>query len=84
MGVVLLDTTVLIDILRGRPALERLHALRSRADPPATSAVSVEEVIRGLRPAEFGPDPVPNCDRAAPHQGEGSAKPIPSSKPYAK
>ena len=44
MSVVLLDTTVLIDILRGRPALERLRVLRSRADLPATSAVNVEEV----------------------------------------
>ena len=32
--------------------LERLRALRSRADVPATSAVNVEEVIRGLRPDE--------------------------------
>ncbi len=52
VSVVLLDTTVLIDILRGRPAVERLHVLRSRADVAATSAVNVEEVIRGLRPAE--------------------------------
>ena len=52
MSVVVLDTTVLIDILRGRPVLERLRALRSRADVPATTAVNVEEVIRGLRPDE--------------------------------
>ena len=52
MSFVLLDTTVLIDILRGRPVLERLRALRSRADVPVTSAVNVEEVIRGLRPDE--------------------------------
>lgn len=52
MSVVLLDTTVLIDILRGRPVLDRLRVLRSRADVVATSDVNVEEVIRGLHPAE--------------------------------
>lgn len=52
MGVVLLDTTVLIDVLRGRPVLARLRQLRDRADVAATSAVNVEEVVRGLRPSE--------------------------------
>lgn len=52
MGVVVLDTTVLIDILRGRPVLDRLRLLRSRADLAATTAVNVEEVVRGLRPVE--------------------------------
>lgn len=52
MGVVLLDTTVLIDVLRGRPVVERLRLLRSRTDLAATSPVNVEEVVRGLRGEE--------------------------------
>jgi len=53
MAAILLDTTVLIDVLRGRPgAVERLHQLRSQDDTPFTSAVNVEEVVRGLRPTE--------------------------------
>lgn len=52
MSAVLLDTTVLIDVLRGRPVLDRLRLLRSRADVAATSPVNVEEIIRGLRPEE--------------------------------
>lgn len=52
MSVVLLDTTVLIDILRGRPVLARLRRLRDRTDVPATSPVNVEEVVRGLRGPE--------------------------------
>ncbi len=52
MAVVLLDTTVLIDVLRGRPVVDRLRLLRRRADVAATSAVNVEEVFRGLRPTE--------------------------------
>lgn len=52
MGVVLLDTTVLIDLLRGRPVLDRLRLLRNRADIAASCPVNVEEIVRGLRPAE--------------------------------
>ena len=53
MADLLLDTTVLIDLLRGRPgAHERLSALRHAADRPHTCAVNVEEVTRGLRPNE--------------------------------
>jgi predicted nucleic acid-binding protein len=48
----LLDTTVLIDYLRGRPVAERLEAVLDRGDTPATTAINVEEVVRGLRPAE--------------------------------
>ena len=44
----LLDTTVLIDHLRGRPAVQRLLELRERGDVPATTAINVEEVYRGL------------------------------------
>jgi predicted nucleic acid-binding protein len=52
MGAVLLDTTVLIDLLRGRPAVQRMHALRAAGDVPYVCAVNVEETIRGLRPRE--------------------------------
>ena len=53
VAAVLLDTTVLIDLLRGEPrASERLLELRRRGDFPVTSAVNVEEVFRGLRPGE--------------------------------
>jgi len=50
---VLLDTTVLIDLLRGRPdARSRLLALRDADDAPYACAVNVEETVRGLRPRE--------------------------------
>jgi predicted nucleic acid-binding protein len=50
----LLDTTVLIDLLRGRPeAARRLHALRAAGDTPYACAVNVEETVRGLRPREL-------------------------------
>lgn len=52
MGAVLLDTTVLIDALRGRPAAARLRALRRAGDTPFVCAVNVEEVVRGLRQGE--------------------------------
>lgn len=52
MARVLLDTTVLIDALRGRPAADRVRALRKRGDVAYTCAVNVEEVVRGLRPFE--------------------------------
>jgi predicted nucleic acid-binding protein len=43
----LLDTTVLIDALRGRPAAERVRALRDAARPPWICAVNIEEILRG-------------------------------------
>jgi predicted nucleic acid-binding protein len=50
----LLDTTVLIDILRGRPeTTERLRALRKGGDRAYVCAVNVEETLRGLRPSEL-------------------------------
>ena len=49
---VLLDTTVLIDYLRGRPAVQRVSALLARGDTPCTSPVNVEEIVRGLRATE--------------------------------
>lgn len=52
MGRVLLDSTVLIDALRGRPATERLRALRRHGDEPWTCAISIEEIWRGLLPGE--------------------------------
>lgn len=53
MAAVLLDTTVLIDLLRGRPgAVSRLRALRAAGDTPTTSAINVEETARGLMPSE--------------------------------
>jgi predicted nucleic acid-binding protein len=48
----LLDTTVLIDALRGRAAAERVRALASSQAPPFVCAINVEEVWRGARPAE--------------------------------
>jgi predicted nucleic acid-binding protein len=47
-----LDSTVLIDFLRGRPAVGRVLALRASGDVPATTAINVEEIVRGLRHAE--------------------------------
>ena len=49
---VLLDTTVLIDYLRGKPAVERVDALLARGDMPCTSPVNVEEIVRGLHSSE--------------------------------
>jgi predicted nucleic acid-binding protein len=43
----LLDTTVLIDALRGEPAAERLRGLRNIEQVPWICAVNVEEVLRG-------------------------------------
>lgn len=49
-----LDSTVLIDYLRGRPAVDRVTALRAAGDVAATTGVNVEEIVRGLRPSEMG------------------------------
>jgi len=48
----LLDSTVLIDYLRGRPAVGRVRALRAVGDVPSTTAINVEEIVRGLRAEE--------------------------------
>ena len=50
---VLLDTTVLIDYLRGKPAVQRVNALLVCGDTPCTSPINVEEITRGLREAEI-------------------------------
>ncbi|NJD29903.1 MAG: type II toxin-antitoxin system VapC family toxin [Chloroflexi bacterium] len=53
MSAILLDTTVLIDLLRGRRgAAGRLRRLRAVGDQPYTCAINVEEVVRGLREPE--------------------------------
>lgn len=52
MARILLDTTVLIDALRGRPAAQRLVSLRRSGVEPWACAISVEEVWRGLLPGE--------------------------------
>ncbi len=43
-----LDTTVLIDYLRGRPAVARVRDLLDAGDDVATTAINVEEIICGL------------------------------------
>jgi predicted nucleic acid-binding protein len=43
----LLDTTVLIDALRGRPAAARMREQREAAQVPWICAINVEEVLRG-------------------------------------
>jgi predicted nucleic acid-binding protein len=48
----LLDTTVLIDALRGAPAADRLRELHRSSSPPWICAVNVEEVMRGTEPEE--------------------------------
>ena len=52
MARLLLDTTVLIDALRGRPAATRVTGLRRVGTEPWACAISVEEVWRGLHPGE--------------------------------
>lgn len=49
-----LDTTVLIDALRGRPAADRIRNLLAAGELIVTTAVNVEEVVRGLRDVERG------------------------------
>ena len=47
-----LDTTVLIDHLRGRPVVQRIDQLLDRGVTMATTAINVEEIVRGLRDSE--------------------------------
>lgn len=47
-----LDSTVLIDFLRGRPAVARVADLRRAGDVAATTAINIEEIVRGLRERE--------------------------------
>jgi predicted nucleic acid-binding protein len=48
----LLDTTVLIDALRGRSAAEHVRALRGTGQTPWICAINVEEVLRGVKGKE--------------------------------
>jgi len=48
----LLDSTVLIDALRGRPAAARVAGLRRSGIEPWMSVISVEEIWRGILPDE--------------------------------
>ena len=52
MARLLLDSTVLIDALRGRPAAGRVANLRRTGTEPWVCVISVEEIWRGLRPGE--------------------------------
>jgi predicted nucleic acid-binding protein len=53
VAAVLLDTTVIIDLLRGRAeARRRLTAIHDSGDSPYVCAVNVEETVRGLAPSE--------------------------------
>ncbi len=50
----LLDTTVLIDALRGLPAARRVLGLRDSGQAPWICAINVEEVLRGTDEDEEG------------------------------
>ncbi|MGH8911559.1 MAG: PIN domain-containing protein [Acidimicrobiia bacterium] len=52
MARILLDSTVLIDALRGRPAAGQIRGMRRSGDEPWICAISVEEIWRGLLPHE--------------------------------
>lgn len=52
MARVLLDSTVLIDALRGRAAAARVAGMRRSGVEPWACVVSVEEIWRGLREGE--------------------------------
>lgn len=53
MATLLLDTTVLIDALRGRDAAARIRRLAaSGSAPPYVCAVNVDELWRGARASE--------------------------------
>ena len=52
MARVLLDSTVLIDALRGRAAAARVAGLRRSGTEPWACVVSIEEIWRGLRESE--------------------------------
>lgn len=52
MARILLDSSVLIDLLRGRPAADHLRRLRRQGDEAWVCAISVEEIWRGIRASE--------------------------------
>jgi len=47
-----LDTTVLIDALRGRSAAAKVRAVAAAGELLMTTAINIEEIVRGLRPKE--------------------------------
>jgi predicted nucleic acid-binding protein len=49
----LLDSTVLIDALRGKAVVERLRAHHRGGDDACTTAINIEEIVRGLRRREI-------------------------------
>lgn len=49
---IVLDTTVLIDALRGYPVVERIRELRRSRSQLWVTPISIEEIWRGLRPGE--------------------------------
>jgi predicted nucleic acid-binding protein len=49
---VLLDTTVLIDALRGRAAADRVRELQRAGQLPWICAINAEEIVRGALPHE--------------------------------
>lgn len=64
---ILLDSSVLIDALRGRPAAERIRTMRRSGDEPWICAISVEEIWRGLFPEEeTGAERLMRATRLAP------------------
>ena len=53
MAPVVIDTTVVIDVLKGRPrTLARYEGLHPAGDDPYVCAATVEEISAGLRPSE--------------------------------
>jgi len=55
MSKVILDTDVLIDVLRGRNAIRAFLLEVTRVAVPCCSVISVAELCAGLRPAEEEP-----------------------------
>lgn len=55
MARVLLDSTVLIDALRGKPAADRLRVMRRAGDEPWVCVISIEEIWRGALPEDEAP-----------------------------
>jgi hypothetical protein len=47
-----LDSTVLIDALRGKPAAAKIAGLRRTGTEPWVCVISIEEIWRGLRSSE--------------------------------
>jgi predicted nucleic acid-binding protein len=52
MVAIVLDTTVLIDALRDKPAAARIRELVANREVLLTTSINVEEIVRGLRDNE--------------------------------